>query len=826
MKKIIFLISLLFLFFNFKAFSYDKVEDVFLDINKDYKYLNELQSLYDYWMISPDKEWKFLPNKLITRDEFVWIVMEVSCKNCIKPNTALEYILNYTWQETFFDLNEWNQFFYCIAEAKDKDVVKWYDLWYKCDDWTQQKWSSPFCSNNNITLEEALAFLLRNSSIFTINDNNRVINDIISWVLTQDLSKDVKLKNPDWTSYTFYGYFQKALSLSYKEYDIYWKEKIFSLVSIDSNWNLNPKKYVTKEEFLKMAYIISKINSCSLKNKKTDNDTTALRLKIVDKSCDKSKNCDESDLKDDSWVYDYTVETKTTCDKWIKDYTFVYYNKNSKEMIVKKWDYINDYKFPSYWVWQIKSIVRDNCWNEAQVINEISYLNNSNTDIILNNSNSNNIKISIKANPISWAWPLKIDYKSIVTWCGDNCNFNWNFWDWNSSILKEPSNVFQKPWVYETSLIVTDDKWNKSTATIIVNILQWNQDSIWAKIKIFDKNCNNDTKNNCELSQLSSPDWIYDFYSDVKSLCDKWIKSYNWLFENKTSWLTFTKESIYLDNIKLPSYWLWKISLNVVDNCFSESSVYSMINYNEYLDNKLNNSWTILENNWQKLIDNNIWVAIKTNVIFWPTPLWVKFDSIVWNCEECVYYWDFKNWNTSNKSSDINIYKNDWSYWVVLVVKDKYWNESSAKVVIKAWTDSWNTDTDWDWIYDYEDKCVLVKWAKENWWCPVLDQGCNKNSLVNECKTWFICWSDWYCVVNNISNLNNDVLSSLTNKCLETQNSSSIYWNVLCNTCPCDKSLNFLSVLRKCDILIPSIISKDKRDIYSKWNLYQLPSNY
>ncbi|MBT3853286.1 hypothetical protein HOF65_04860 [bacterium] len=32
------------------------VEDIFSDINSDYKYLNELQTLYDGGMISPDSE--------------------------------------------------------------------------------------------------------------------------------------------------------------------------------------------------------------------------------------------------------------------------------------------------------------------------------------------------------------------------------------------------------------------------------------------------------------------------------------------------------------------------------------------------------------------------------------------------------------------------------------------------------------------------------------------------------------------------------------------------------------------------------------------------
>jgi hypothetical protein len=35
------------LVFSQSLFSYDKIEDIFLDINKNYTYYNELQSLFD-----------------------------------------------------------------------------------------------------------------------------------------------------------------------------------------------------------------------------------------------------------------------------------------------------------------------------------------------------------------------------------------------------------------------------------------------------------------------------------------------------------------------------------------------------------------------------------------------------------------------------------------------------------------------------------------------------------------------------------------------------------------------------------------------------------
>ncbi len=63
MKKIFFLLSVFSLFiFSFQAFAAQKIEDVFTDIKKDYIYYNELQSLYDKWVITPDLDGKFNPN--------------------------------------------------------------------------------------------------------------------------------------------------------------------------------------------------------------------------------------------------------------------------------------------------------------------------------------------------------------------------------------------------------------------------------------------------------------------------------------------------------------------------------------------------------------------------------------------------------------------------------------------------------------------------------------------------------------------------------------------------------------------------------------------
>gem|GEM_PF-535868 len=129
MKKIL-LISLLFFSYFPHSFadSAIPVEDIFSDVTPNYKYYKEVQELYNRGMIFPDENGKLSPQKLLTRDEFVGISMEVICKKCIQPNTALDLLKSYTGKDVYFDISEKNKYFYCIAEADVKDYVRGYNV--------------------------------------------------------------------------------------------------------------------------------------------------------------------------------------------------------------------------------------------------------------------------------------------------------------------------------------------------------------------------------------------------------------------------------------------------------------------------------------------------------------------------------------------------------------------------------------------------------------------------------------------------------------------------------------------------------------------------
>ncbi|MGE4444429.1 MAG: PKD domain-containing protein [Candidatus Altimarinota bacterium] len=457
MKKIFFLLSVFSLFiFSFQAFAAQKIEDVFTDIKKDYIYYNELQTLYDKGVITPDLNGKFNPNKLLSRDEFIGIAMEVGCSKCIKPYTSMEYILKYTNQKTFYDVDEKNDYGYCIADAYVNDVVKGYSAGYTCQDGTTQSGQTPFCTNNNITLEEAVAFLLRNSSVFTIADNQNVISQIQAGLVTQKLANDVNITNTDGSVYTFYGYFKKALDLDYFEYDLSGNQKKYSLVSVDSNGNINPKQYITKQDFLKMAYIISKINSCSLENNDTSLSQIGTQIGIFDKMCTVGQeNCQKSNLDDATSTYDFKADTSQACKLGVKNVIWIFYNKNTKETFIEKGEYLDNYTLKSKGNWIIRLGVEDNCGNI------------SSSESTIHNDNSN-LSLQIQTNITPGSGSLEVDFTSITN-C-QNCTYSWDFGDGKNSQDKNPSHTFTNSGNYNVTLKITDPNNNTAQAKVSIYV--------------------------------------------------------------------------------------------------------------------------------------------------------------------------------------------------------------------------------------------------------------------------------------------------------------------------------------------------------------------
>ncbi len=370
MKKI-FLFCICYIFFLSPVFA-EKVlvENVFSDIDADYKYRDELQLFYDRGMIFPDEQGRFRPYELLDRDEFVGISMEVICKRCIQPHTKFEFVEKYLGEDVYFDIDSGNKYFYCVADADANNFVKWYDAGFQCDDGTQRDNERPFCSNNNITLEEAIAVILRNSGIFTIVDNEQVRQDIIDGKVTKQLSDDVYPKNSDGTPYTFYGYFTKAIDFELVEYDAQGNKKVYTMIDMIDN-KIRPKKSISKEEFLRIAYVALKSNSCT---EVVDNQL-ALAIDVWEKSCQEGQqDCAVSDLSDPDNIYDFTPDVEWACDAWIDDpsgYIWRFYNLTNGEEFFHYGTYLDNIALNSSWEWRVYLTVRDNCGNTGSVYSTI-----------------------------------------------------------------------------------------------------------------------------------------------------------------------------------------------------------------------------------------------------------------------------------------------------------------------------------------------------------------------------------------------------------------------------------------------------------------------
>lgn len=474
----------------FSAYSIP-VQDVFSDIKSDYKYLNELQTFYDKWMIVPDSDWKFNPRELLNRDEFVWILWEVTCKKCIQPNVSLDLINKYEVSNIFFDVNKTNKYYYCIADSSNESFISWYHPWSACEDWTKLDWAKPFCPNNTIILEEALSIILRASGILSNIEADKIRLDIYNWKITQNLSDDVSPKNSDGSVYSFYPDFQKALDYELTEVDIDWNIKTFKLIDV-VDWKIRPKQAISKEDFLRIAYVALKANSCIEKQE----NTLALNLLIKNSTCNSNDTkCSLSNLNNSNSIYDFWSDVSTKCEKWINEpewYIWRFYNNNNWDEIKKYGKYIDDYNFLSNGDWKVFFRVVDNCWNTWEVYNSL-YINNpknnTNTNNINNTNTTNWMSISISSSKLTWSGPLSVDFSAIVSWWEWPYIYNWDFWDGNIGNTKDVKNIFKLEWVYAVTLYITDKNGLTSNSSVII-IVDWisldtvDTDSDW----VFDNN--------------------------------------------------------------------------------------------------------------------------------------------------------------------------------------------------------------------------------------------------------------------------------------------------------------------------------------------------
>jgi len=374
--------------------------------------------------------------------------------------------------------------------------------------------------------------------------------------------------------------------------------------------------------------------------------------------------------------------------------------------------------------------------------------------------------------------PNTLDFAPIQSWFEWPFEYIWDFGDGNTSIQANPRHTYSQPWEYNVEL-----KLNHADGTKIVNLVviipQWNNNfdaEVWIWYSVPDEN-------------------TYHFESNIISW--EWPFEYIWDFGDGD---TSTQAN--------PTHTFWyngnyNISLTITDGFGNEKTVLTNIYISSAQEDLFN-------------------IDLFAQPYEWNSPLLVDFDSqILWdNSLEYKYLWNFGDGNTSQSQTTSHTFYQPWSYLVELKV-----THPSGKVIQKTITitvldkdqvisedDVWNQiDTDWDSIIDINDRCIDLPWDARNQWCPIFDIPCQIDS---DCPSSSKCGAS----------------SSGNNTCIAVEKEVScnlfsqgiIQWNVVCDTCPCQNTINFKAQLRACDVIFPAIVSPDGSEIYSKWSYFQI----
>lgn len=173
--------------------------------------------------------------------------------------------------------------------------------------------------------------------------------------------------------------------------------------------------------------------------------------------------------------------------------------------------------------------------------------------------------------------------------------------------------------------------------------------------------------------------------------------------------------------------------------------------------------------------------------------------------------YDDTSWSIPNRNLNVK----DLTRMVFIV-----WDISKTYAVTSVQNQSINCelDDDWDEVKNCTDVCKTVLWTPINNWCPILEKRCKTDC---SCDEWFICSSSitWICLVKWVCLPEKDLPKD---DCLYKDYNALLYWNAICNTCPCSNRLSFNSDFRKCDLLFNAITSPDWKEIYGQWNYYQI----
>ncbi len=846
MKKIIYISTFFAMFFWVHFFvQSENIDELFTDIDEEYILYQELEYIYDKWLIIPDNENILNRDRKIRRWEFINYAFELSCDSCKQDTVSPRIAINYRENQSFFDVENNEDHFYCSEEANAKQYLLNFPVSHSCDNGISQNWSSPFCSENGVSKQEALRAVMLISGIYTQQDFVRDLELLATWgietnlwwweIQAFDFSGEV---NP------YFLYLRKALSYSIEVADLSGNFKDYTLLKADTDWKIWATDFISREDFLYMLYVISKSVLCE-----ESRGDFASNIDIYPGSCVEWESCARASLEENVQSYDL-VTYPSSCpmnDDWEafdpeNNIIWRLHHLESNTYKVYMWDYVDNAMFDKEGEWRIYLWIFDSCGKSSTAMSSIYIWESNNWKSSLN----------IDANPPNIIlWNDLILNALYPNWTQED--FIWQFSNGATIVWEEVSYEFLETWVFKVDLQAWD-----SEAFVYVNVYERAESEfdVGVFIDIFWAECSEWQQ--CEEADLENTADSYDFLADHSGTCSEWVDDSEifWTFKNITTWATVSLTWEYIDNFDFSEDWIWSIFVQVTDKCGEYGSA------NSYLAiwDTWNNSW------WSLSIE-----ADGVNVTQWDT---INFsaissdpnaDDFVWN------FWDGNSWTWENTSHIFD------DFGVFTVQLESGWNTSFVTIRVSEDIDEWANDQDWDGIPDNEDSCPTIAWVPANNWCPLLvwdsdwdgiidtEDQCPATFWVSEfnwCPSdgwdngnwwwnngdgwwdsgngwgngngWWDWWEGpvWLCGGANGACQDGYVCSIfswwpwqwvclLDNVCALTLDGGSS-WNVVCNTCPCDFSVDFNSDLKICDIVFPAITSPDGSQIYSKWPAYQI----
>ncbi len=645
-QKIILFISL-FVFLYSWVYANQKVEDIFIDINSNYKYLSELQTLYDKGIISPNIHNKFKPYELLSREEFVGILMETNCVQCIKPEVNYDLINEFKDEDVYYDVHNNSDYFYCINTADNQWYIQWYNPGTTCENWDSKEWEIPFCPDNTIILEEALAIVMRAWNILSQDQANQIVNNIINGESYPDLSDDVKSKNTDDSVYDFYPYFYKADNFIITEYNNLWKKLEYSLLE-KKNEKYYPKKSINREDFLKIAIFTLKNSSCL----SPVNNDISWEINIFDGSCSQNiEQCEyENDFNTDEAI-DFIAQLETTCLLWFWDeesYKWVINNLSKNIETIQTGKYLDNIVFLDSWKYKVDLFISDLCWNSTKITKNIS-ISSSTEDIFLASINK------------EYLGEFTLDFTGIITGNTWKYIYKWDFGDGNTSNEQNPNHIYSESGTYDVILTVTDKNWVEKKIPTTVNFVDNDFNAaIWV-----------------ENIQIWSTDFI-----QFKGLTNSNNPNltYKWDFGDGNS---SNKKDPLQDYLP----WTYEVTLIVTDENWNQKIVTTLISVpNE------NGNFSIKASVETEEINNGLEVTFIPNINGWVWPY--------------IYSWDLWDGNTSNEEKPKHEYSEPGIYTIELTVTDALWNTKTTYLQVIVTDENWNQkivttlitlpDGDWD----------------------------------------------------------------------------------------------------------------------------------